>query len=422
MINQDPSEKNTSVGRLKAHVDGPLVVTVMLILAFGLIMLFSASMVGSLYKSGGSTSFFITRQILFMALGVAAIIAMSKINIRRFDRKPWVILTGAISFFLLVLVLVPSVGIVIQGARRWLPVPLTKSTFQPSEYTKIFTVFYMAWYYSNLRRRRRAGLIFKARPEKQGWVDAWEEIIKPMIPVVLQLMLISLQAHMSAVIIIILVCAAMMASAGLQFGSWLRGGLVGVGALTALVVLVLTLSAVFPNASFTQRWLHVVTRINIFTEDVSVTDDQRWQSEQALIAVGSGGITGVGLGQSRQKYLYLPENHNDYIFSILCEEMGIIGGIALILLFIAFLIAGMAVAIRTTTIFSRLIVCGYTYLLTLQAFLSVGVNLAVLPPTGISLPFFSYGGTSNLFFLLGVGLMLSVSKFDNRNFLTEELE
>ena len=89
MINQDPSEKNTSVGRLKAHVDGPLVVTVMLILAFGLIMLFSASMVGSLYKSGGSTSFFITRQILFMALGVAAIIAMSKINIRRFDRKPW---------------------------------------------------------------------------------------------------------------------------------------------------------------------------------------------------------------------------------------------------------------------------------------------------------------------------------------------
>lgn len=397
------------------HVNGALLAIILLLLALGLIMLFSASMIGSLYFRSGTTYYFIIRQLVFTALGLLAIWAINRVPIQFFDHKFWVYLSMGLSFFLLFIVLIPGVGIVIQGARRWLPLPfLPGTTFQPSELTKIVCIFYLAWYYSDLRRRRNAGLIRSRDPKKQAWLDAWEDIIKPMLPIVAQLFLISLQAHMSAVIIILLISVCLIASAGVKISSWLRGGAVGVTVLATLVLLILAASAVFPSAKVTQRWRHVITRINIFTQDDSVTDELRWQSEQAILAIGSGGLKGVGLGQSRQKYMYLPENHNDYIFSVVCEETGFLGGVGVIVAYGAFLVIGMGIARNTRTLFGRILACGYTYLITLQSYLSIGVNVGVLPPTGISLPFFSYGGTSNLFFLVGAGLLLSVSKYDQR--------
>lgn len=395
------------------HVNGAMLVILMLMLAFGLIMLFSASMIGSLYSRSGTTGYYITRQLFFTLLGLGFVGIVTRVNPSSYDKRPFALLSLAFSFLLLVLVLIPSLGILIQGARRWLPIPILGVTFQPSEATKIITVFYLAWHYSNLQKRRLQGFVVAEDPRRQAWLDAWEDIIKPMLVVFAQLFLISLQAHMSAVIIITTICVFLIASAGVKIGSWIRGGAVGFAALSVLLLFILLTSLLFPGAKVTQRWNHVITRINIFTDSANVTDEQKWQSDQALLAIGSGGLDGVGLGQSRQKYMYLPENHNDYLFSIICEETGFLGGGFVILLFGAYLIVGVRIAKRTTTLFSRILACGYTYLITLQAYLSIGVNVGILPPTGISLPFFSYGGTSNLFFLCGAGLLLSVSKFDN---------
>lgn len=413
-------QSSTSAAPLKLEeqqaqqVSGPLLVILVLLFSFGLIMLFSASMIGSLYTKGGSTTYFILRQLAFNLAGVLAIVVITQLNLLWFNKKIFVILSMGLSFLLLVIVLIPNIGILIQGARRWLPVPFTQTTFQPSEFTKIALVFYLAWYYSRLNRLRKAGKIVAADPKKQIWLDAWWDIIKPMIPVVAQCALISLQAHMSAVIIILTISLFLIATAGIRLRSWLVGLGVGATMLSLLAMVFLFISLIFPDAQVTQRWNHVITRINIFTADQSVNASVAWQSDQALVAIGSGGWQGLGLGQSRQKYMYLPENHNDYIFSIIGEELGFFGGLAVILLFVAFLICGLLVAKRAKSMYGRILAAGYTYLLTLQAFFSIGVNLGLLPPTGISLPFFSYGGTSNLFFMIGAGLLLSVSKFDQQ--------
>lgn len=399
------------------HISGPMLVILLSMLAFGMIMLFSASMIGSLYNEG-KTSYFIIRQIAFTLFAFIPVWFITHINIRRFDRKIWVMIAMGISILLLVLVLIPGIGINLKGARRWLPIPFTTMTFQPSEFTKIVTVFYLGWYYSRLRKLRLKGLIVAEDPKKQIWLDAWVDIIKPMIPVVIQLVLISLQAHMSATVIIFVVSAFLILSAGVNWRSWLIGSGVALALLTVLLSMVMFISAVAPEAQFTQRWNHVAKRINIFAQDETITESDRWQSEQALLAVGSGGVTGLGLGQSRQKYRYLPENHNDYLYSIICEETGFLGGTFVIFLFAAYLIQGIIIARKTKTVYGRILACGYTYLITLQAYLCIGVNLSVLPPTGISMPFFSYGGTSNLFFLMGAGLLLSVSKFDNKEFVS----
>lgn len=139
-------------------------------------------------------------------------------------------------------------------------------------------------------------------------------------------------------------------------------------------------------------------------------EDDTYQIEQSIIAIGSGGMTGVGFGNSRQKYMYLPEAHNDYVYSIICEELGFVGGLTIMLLFWAFALTGFMVAWQADSLFTRILVTGYTSLLTLQAFLNIGVATGAIPPTGITLPFFSYGGTANFFFMIAVGMILSVSR------------
>lgn len=396
----------------RKRVDPGLLIAILLLFVVGSLMLFSSSMTTGLYSAHSSAGYYIIRQIAFLFFGFMALLVFTRIPPRRFNARFWVYGAVGLSFIMLILVLIPGIGRVIQGARRWLPLP-GDNTFQPSEFTKISVVLFLGWYYSRLLQRRKTGVLPRARnPRNQPWKDAWYDVILPMSVVAMQLVLISLQAHMSAVVIIFSVCCFIMASAGVRLGSWIRGGVVGVGVLVLLLLISLSLSLLFPNANFSQRWKHVGTRLNIFTQSEEVQDDVKMQGEQALVAIGSGGFTGVGIGQSRQKYRYLAENHNDYIFSIYCEETGFVGGVGLVLLFGAYLYFGMRTAHRTRTLFGRVLASGITYLLTLQAYLSIGVNLALLPPTGISLPFFSYGGTSNIFFLVGAGLLLSVSKYD----------
>ena len=166
-----------------------------------------------------------------------------------------------------------------------------------------------------------------------------------------------------------------------------------------------------------KNFAHVVTRLNIFSsmnaeeeEEKTADEDDTYQIEQSIIAIGSGGMTGVGFGNSRQKYMYLPEAHNDYVYSIICEELGFVGGLVIMLLFWAFALAGFMISWQADSLFTRILTTGYTALLTLQAFLNIGVATGAIPPTGITLPFFSYGGTANFFFMISVGMILSVSR------------
>lgn len=165
---------------------------------------------------------------------------------------------------------------------------------------------------------------------------------------------------------------------------------------------------------------HVFKRLDIFStlkseedgdNNVAAADENEvYQNKQAIIAIGSGGVSGVGFGNSRQKYMYLPEAHNDFVYAIACEELGFIGGLSIIALFWAFLCGGLSIAWKANSDFSRILAVGYTTLISLQAFLNIGVAMGAIPPTGISLPFFSSGGSANLFFLIAVGLLLSVSR------------
>lgn len=258
-------------------------------------------------------------------------------------------------------------------------------------------------------------------------LDTWWDIYLPVLVAGTNILLVLVQPHASAFIILSVMLLICMMAAGIRWRSWVLGGTTLLALGVALVVL---LSALMPHLpeSFSSRWQHVERRISVFFSmiqdeaDVAeggviaelgdqASDDDLYQSRQALIAIGSGGLTGQGLGQGRQKYNFLPEGHNDYIFSNIAEELGFIGALLVLGLFLVFFIQGISVALRTTTNYAQIIATGYSFLITIQAALSIGVNLAVLPPTGISLPFFSYGGTSNLFFLLSIGLLLNVSKY-----------
>lgn len=410
-----------------------MLLLIVIMLCYGLVLLYSSSIANALIFQD-STNHYIMRQVGFTSFGIVVMSFLAYVDVRFFAKRKFVFIGLMISFALLVIVLIPGIGIVVGGARRWLPLsPGGRQRFQPSEITKIVLIFYLAWHYSRLHKRKMMQWREQLHKEQElsreevyehekqmmldkdfSWEAAWkqarEEIIQPMIVVMSSVALIMLQAHVSAAIIITLVSLFIMASANLHWRSWLIGAGVGMVTLSILLSLMIIFSAVFPNSNFTQRWLHVSRRLTSFVNAENSSADDKRQTNQALIAIGSGGLTGVGLGQSRQKYLYLAENHNDYIFSIASEELGMIGGLSIIALFVAFLYIGVRIASRCSTMFAQLIAAGCTALIVIQAFFSIGVNVNLLPATGISLPLFSYGGTSNIFFLTAVGIILSISK------------
>lgn len=426
-------KKTPKKSLLQKRSSRSLLLLVVIMLCYGLVLLYSSSITNALIFQD-STNHFIFRQVMFAGLGISVMFFLAYVDVRFFAKRKFVFIGLMVSFFLLIIVLIPGIGVVVGGARRWLPLsPGGAQRFQPSEITKIVLIFYLAWHYSRLHKRKMAAWRAQLHQERElsaeelyerekqlmldkdfSWEAAWkqarEEIIHPMAVVMGSVALIMLQAHVSAAIIITLVSLFIMVSANLHWRSWMIGIGVGMVSLSILLSLMIIFSAIFPNSNFTQRWLHVSRRITSFIDAENSSADDKRQTNQALIAIGSGGLTGVGLGQSRQKYLYLAENHNDYIFSIASEELGLLGGLSIIGLFVAFLYIGVRIASRCKTMFAQLIAAGCTALIVIQAFFSIGVNVNLLPATGISLPLFSYGGTSNIFFLMAVGIILSISK------------
>lgn len=359
----------------RGPADLPFLLLVLLLTAIGLVMLFSASFPRAYYK-GLTPAYYLIRQGVFAVMGIAAMILISKINYRRFRAlaKPLLML----SIFLLVLVLIPGIGVIRNNARRWLGIG-ELMTFQPSEIAKMAVVLYFA---DSISKKKD-----KMRSLRYGIIP-----YAVILFVIAALML--LEPHLSGTVLILGTGAVMMLVGGINW-AWILGalGLGGIGAYGLIGVIGYGSSRI---AMWENPWL-----------DAS---DKGYQMVQSLLAIGSGGLLGVGLGKSRQKFLYLPEEHNDFIFSIICEELGLIGATVIMLLFSALILRGYWIALHSRDRFGGLLVVGISTFVGLQTFLNIGVVTGLLPATGISLPFFSYGGTALTIQLAEMGVILSVSR------------
>lgn len=368
---------------LNNSVDFTLVITVLLLLALGLIMVLSASSPSSFQKYGKSYKDF-SRQLIFAVLGLIGMYFVSKIDYRiyqKFYKQAW-----WLSVVLLIAVLV--IGSEAKGAKRWINLGFT--TFQPSEIVKfLMIVFY-------------AGILVKNRNELGKF---WKGLVKHILCLVPIIFLLILEPHISTSMVIIITCCVMILMAGCKFWQFCASGAVAVGGIGAVATVLYFASEFFRN-----KFQYAVTRITTFLDPWKYASDEGWQVIQSLYAIGSGGLFGTGLGNSKQKYLYLPEPHNDFIFSVLAEEFGFVGCMVVFILFAIFIWRGILIAMKAPDMFGSLVAVGITTLVGIQVIINVAVVTSSMPATGMQLPFFSYGGTALFILLCEVGVLLSISR------------
>ena len=368
---------NVSEEKRRPRFDGPFFTFTMLLLGTGVVMVLSASYPRAWFDpghvTGGNAAYYFTRQLIFALLGVAAMLAASRVPMAVYRRSAFAFL----ALTTILLMLVPLVGVKANGSRRWLGVG--GLTLQPSELAKLAVILS----FSSLICRYRA----KMRSFRFG-ILPFAGILAAIIG------LLVLEPHFSASIIILAIGAVMLFLGGVRL-FWFVGAF---GAAGTGIAILLTL---FPYAS---------SRINSWRDPFTDSSNQGYQIVQSLYTIGSGGLSGLGLGRSRQKFLYLPEEHNDFIFSVVCEELGFIGAALILCLFALLILRGFWIALHCRDRFSFLVVGGVTSLLAIQVFLNVAVVTNLVPCTGISLPMFSYGGTALLIQLFELGIVLSASR------------
>ena len=364
-------------GKADRRADLPFLVITLMLLGTGVVMVLSASFASAYYDLQGETGhnpvYFFSRQAVFAAAGVCVMLIASRIPMRVYRKCALPLLLVSIASLAAVLV----IGTVVNGARRWINLGFT--TFQPSEITKIAIILYFSALICKYKDRMRT-FRYGIAP------------FAAILAVVSALLI--LEPHFSATIIILAIGASMLFLGGVQL-RWFLGaaGVLAAGAVTAVLFVP-----------------YVAARVASFRDPFSDLTGDGWQIVQSLYAIGSGGLSGLGLGMSRQKYLYLPEEHNDFIFSVVCEELGFIGAAAILLLFAMLIVRGYWLSMQSTDRFSFLTGCGITTMLALQIVLNVAVCTNLVPCTGISLPFFSYGGTALLIQMGEAGILLSISR------------
>ena len=357
-------------------LDVAFLAILLLLLCYGLLMLYSAGYAVALYRRGDAYAY-IRPQLLFAALGVAAMYAASLVDYHIWHRLAWPLL--GVSLVLLVIVLfMPEYN----GCKRWLVLP-GLGTLQPSEIAKFSVVLVFSHIISLNHDRMKT---FSTGVLPFGLV----------LGAVAVLML--LEPHLSGTVLILGIGAVLMFVGGTGLRWFGIAAALGVGAVAAAVVL---LPDLVPYAA---------GRLASWQDPFADPLGEGHQTIQSLYAIASGGLVGLGLGNSRQKYLYVPEPQNDFIFSILCEELGFAGAALVILLFLALFLHGMSIAVRARDKFGALLVVGFVTQVILQAVLNIAVVTNTIPNTGISLPFFSSGGTSLMMLLGEMGIVLSVSR------------
>ena len=376
MLQRRREKEQESQELAKGPIDLPFCLLVLLLTAIGLVMLLSASFPSAYYTTKENNPvYFFVRQGIF---AVAGVFFVGKFNYQRFRGTGKFLIY--LSVFLLVLVIIPGnpFAFTVKNATRWLGLSASLR-FQPSEIAKLAVVIY----FSDSISKRKGQM----RTFRYG-------ILPYAMWLILLGGLVGVEPHLSGALLIMGTGAAMMLVGGINW-AWILGAVGAVGVMGYLVLFV-----VGYNTSRITSWL------NPWAD----AQGSGWQLSQSLITIGSGGLWGAGLGKSMQKFMYLPEEHNDFIFAIVCEELGFIGAAVIMALFAALILRGYWIALHARDRFGSLLVIGVTTLIAMQTFLNIGVVTGLLPTTGISLPFFSYGGTALSIQLAEMGIVLSVSR------------
>ena len=363
----------------KGPIDVTFCLLVLLLTAIGLVMLLSASFPSAYYEeqpSHHNPLYYFERQAIFAVLGIAVMFLVSKFNYQRLRGVGKMLLYVSIVLLILVLVLPSPFTVTVKGATRWLKFGIQ---FQPSEIAKAAVVIYFA---ESISKKKD-----KMRTFRYG-------ILPYAFILILIGGLVGWEPHLSGALLILGAGAAVMLVGGINW-AWV---IAAAGSAVGLVYV--ALFVIGYNTSRVTYWLDPWADAN----------DKGYQLSQSLITIGSGGLWGLGLGKSRQKFLFLPEEHNDFIFSIVCEELGLVGAGIIMLLFAALVLRGYWIALHCRDRFGTLLVVGFTTSIAMQVFLNIAVVSGALPTTGISLPFFSYGGTALCVQLVEMGVILSVSR------------
>jgi len=361
--------------RKRRPADKTLPVIMALLMMMGLVTLYSATYYTA--QSSGDAFSEVKKQLFGMAIGAVAMFFTSRIPYWFWGRHKVAVGGIVISAVLLIMVIIPGVGVYINGSRRWLR--LGPLSFQPGEFAKYAVVLFVSL--ALAARGRRVEKLFSG-------------ILPVLVPSGVMFLLILEQPNLSTAgtIVIVSVILVMLAGAKWRHMLVLGAGGLAVGAYYAW------------SAPYRRE------RLLSFMDPFAKMSDEGYQLSQSLIAFGSGGVFGMGLGQGRQKFAYLPYPESDFIFAIVGEDLGLFGCLAVILLFIAFLFAGMRIALRCPDAFGCLLAAGITSMICVQAFINMGVVVGILPTTGLPLPFFSAGGTSLSITMAAVGIVLSVSR------------
>ncbi len=382
--------ENITIFREKLFVSGGFdiiyFILVIALLTTGLIMMASASYVWGTFRNNDAYHY-IKSQGLVAIVGVAAMLVISKINPQII--KKMAVLISIIGLLLLVLVLfyykeIPDKP----GIKRWMEIPFTSKTFQPSDVGKVAMIIGLAW---GLEKGKK-------------FLDT--NILAPLLyfgVVAVVSLLVFAESHLSAFVMIFAMGIGMLFLSGMDRRWFILCGILGVIAIIIFFSIRHEILNEYQNARID----------SFFVKDYDDTDG-RWQTNQSLYALGSGGLFGLGLGNSIQKYMYIPEPHNDFIFAIVGEELGFFRAVLIIILFLALVARGFIIAERTKSMYERLVVLGISLQVGIQSVLNILVVTDMIPNTGISLPFFSFGGTALLILLAEMGLVLGISRTGSR--------
>ena len=372
--------------KVTERVDRPFLCILLALFAVGLLMLYSASYAQSEYDTGYTDSTrYLVKQGVCGIIGLVAMYFLSRIPPEIWLRLAWPLYWISIALLIAVLLFGQSVN----GAKRW--INIAGLQFQPSEIAKFTLILLLA--------RLTKGFGSSAKEFRYGVLGFGCALLGILIP-------LALEKHLSAIMLMGLVAVVMMFVAGTH-PRWLLAG-----AAAAVAFVIVYISFMGYAGDRVTAWLHP-------EQDPG---DTGYQILQSLYAIGSGGVFGMGIGKSRQKYLYLPFQYNDYIFAIICEELGMAGAVLIMLLFALLILRGYWIALRAPDRFSTVFAAGLVTLIAVQSVLNLCVVTNLLPSTGIALPFFSYGGTALAVNLGERGIVLSVSRYRNRPARQEELE
>lgn len=377
---------STKTGLMRFKEDGPLdswfLILVMALLTIGTIMMFSASYVYASYHRNDSF-WFLKRQLIFATIGIIAMLLVSKVKLDFYKKHALIIMGVAVALLIIVLFYHTEVEGSDESFKRWIRIPGIGLTFQPSDLAKIALIIFLAFVIDNDKKRIETD---------------WKYMFVFLAIIGAVCLLVILENHLSGTILIAGIGIAMTYLGGVKKGWYV--------VFIALVVVVAIVA--ISNMEYLPGYIQ--ERLKSWLDEEYDPSGSRWQTNQSLYAIGSGGLFGTGLGGSKQKHLYLPEPQNDFIFAIVCEELGYIRTVGIIILFGLFIWRGFVVGMKTKDRFSSLVVMGIMFQIGLQTILNIGVVTGMLPNTGISLPFFSYGGTALVTLLAEMGIVLSASR------------